>query len=231
MLTVGPLLLLSATVWLCKMVSRLSRALSGQPVRYADYYRSHLAPMVPLFLAVLLAIFWTLFFRVGQYLLWFAFLPFIMLGTSGFPGLRRLPCFSAFFLSAAFVFACAAPAYYYSFSLSPLSMLMSSPLWVLVCVVLLFYNIRSRGTGGSAVGSVFQSICLLLIFVYCLLGLLRDPSYTHGFYLTIAAAVACLQALSRARSRLREDVWYAIGWPLLALPALLGIIVFAPEAW
>ena len=47
----------------------------------------------------------------------------------------------------------------------------------------------------------------------------------RGFYVSLSMAVAALHVLCRLRSRVAEESWSALGWSLMALPALLGMLV------
>jgi hypothetical protein len=47
----------------------------------------------------------------------------------------------------------------------------------------------------------------------------------RGFYVSLSMAVAALHVLWRLRSRVTEDAWSSLGWSLMALPALLGLLV------
>ena len=228
MITTGPLLVLSSTVWLVVMAGRLTKACGGQKMMSADFYRRNLVPLLPLFLAVLGATWWMLFFRVGQYLLYFGLIPFLMLGVSRFPLLYRIPGFSLFFKSAAFAFACAVPTFYYSFYLSPLQMWQSTPLWMLAGLFFLFHV--ERGRAASGMGGV-QVFCLAAVFGFSMFRMIHAPAGVSSWYLILCMAVAGLHMLFRLRTRLSEEAWYALGWPVMTVPALLGIVAFAPEAW
>lgn len=224
MLTVGPLLVLSASIWLVVMLGRIAAGLGGRTAGNAAYYRSHLAPLLPVWVAVLCATLWMLFFRVGQSLLHFGILPLSFLGAARFPLLRRMREYAAWCCACAFVFACAAPAYYYSFSLSPLHVVGSTPLWLLAAVFFLFFSERQRVACAEGARSVLIVICHLLLFVCCVNLAVREPAYMRVFYVSLSMSVAVLHVLSRLRSRLPDVTWYALGWPLLTLPALAGIL-------
>ncbi|MDO5472264.1 MAG: hypothetical protein Q4F35_02905 [Akkermansia sp.] len=231
MLTVEPLLVVCALIWFVVMYGRMSRALKSEQAYESKYYRSHLAPLVPIGLAVVLAAGWILFFHVGKYFIYFLLLPFLPIAMSTAPLLRRCSLFILLFSSMGFVFACAAPAYFYSYSYTPLSMLFSAPLWVMVGMFFLFGAERHKRGDTSMLRSVMKHVCLLSLFLVCCIKLGSSPAYIRGFYITITAALAALHVLSRLRKRLPENVWSAIGWTMMALPALLGILIFAPEEW
>lgn len=234
MLTAGPLLLLTAMVWVVVLFTRVGRGIFPSDAPYAGYYRSRAFPMALMGLASLLASLWMLFFYVGQYLIYFSIVPVILLLLAHLPLLRQSIVFRLFFSAAAFVFACAAPAYFYSFFLSPADMLFNSQLWCLVCLFLLFM-LERRGMGktgklSSQVLSVIVTAGLFALFLLCCYQACA-VSYERGFYVTIAMGAACCHGLRRLRPHLSEDAWYALGWPFMAFPALLGVLLYAPEAW
>ena len=228
-LTIEPLLVLSSLVWLVVMIDRLRGAVSDDGVREAGYYRAHLAAMGVLVAAVAMTTIWMLLFRVGQYMLNFISVPlfFVLLGYV--PLLRKVAGYRVLCASASFVFCCAAPAYYYSFFQVPLRMLLSAPLWLLVGIVHLF--LLERDPSGGAVSGVFRSICLLLLFLFCVRQVAVAPQYMRGMYITLCTAAACLHVYSALRKRLTASDWYAIGWTFMALPALLGLFAIVPGTW
>lgn len=229
MLTAGPLLLLTAMVWVFVLVSRVAGALLNRPGMYRDYYRSRAVPMLLLGLGTLLAAVWMLFFYVGQYLINFAMAPLALMALAYMPGLR-LVC-RLFCAAAAFVFACAAPASFFCFLVSPIQLLFSPRLWYLVCLFLFFNIERHRGYGVSGIPSLLVTACLLALFAACCVFAFKTEGSLQGFYITIAMGVAALQLLRRLRPRLSPDAWFSLGWALMTLPALLGVLIYAPGTW
>ncbi len=226
MLTVGPLLVLVSAVWLVVMLRRLVASARREQVSgEAAYYRSRVVPLLPLWVAVLCAALWMLFFRVGQSLLYFGMLPVCFLALGMFPILGRLRIYVAWCCAAAFVFVCAAPAYYYSFSLTPFHMLDSTPLWLMSAVFGLFFAERWSMGRAEGIPIVLQVLCHLALFVCCVYWAVREPAYMRGFYVSLSMAVAALHVLCRLRPRVAEEAWSSLGWSLMALPALLGLLV------
>ena len=76
---------------------------------------------------------------------------------------------------------------------------------------------------------VVYSVSLIVFFLYCIWYLAESPEYLHSMYLTIAVSIVSLHILGRLRKYMSEEAWYAIGWPMMALPPLLGIFAFAPN--
>ncbi len=231
LLTAGPLLLLAAMVWVFVLVSRVLGSLLNPRHLYAAYYRHCAAPMLLLGVGTLLAASWMLFFYVGQYLINFAMVPLLLVALAYLPGMSQ--ALRLFCSAAAFVFACAAPASFFSFLMSPLQMFFSPQLWCLICLFLLFNIERRRGQGDQASGipSSLVTLGLLALFLSCCFFAWHVEAYQQGFYVTIAMGAAALQLLRRLRSRLPHYAWYAVGWAVMSLPALLGVLIYAPEAW
>ena len=227
MLTIEPMMVLSSLVWLVVMIARLRRALSDEGMRDADYYRSHVAAMGLLIAAVAMTTLWILFFRVGQSMLNFISVPLFFVLLRYVPLLRKVAGYRVFCVSAAFVFCCAAPAYYFSFFQVPLRMLMSTHLWLMEGIVYLFL-LEREPSDGVAYG-VVRSVCLLLLFLFCVRQVVVGPQYMRGMYVTLCTAAACLHVYGKLRKRLEGSSWYALGWTFMALPALLGLTVFVPD--
>lgn len=231
MLTVGPLLVLAAAVWLVVMGGRITAAFLGRNEDGVVIYRRYLMPLVPLWVAVFAATLWLLCYHVGQSLLYYAILPLLFLGAGGCPLLRRMKDYTLLCSALAYAVACAAPAYYYSYSMSPLQVVCSKPVLLLAGVFFLFFAERSRSLPTAGAAAIAQTMCLVALFGVCVYSAANEPLYMRSFYVTLCMAVAVLHGLFRLRSRLPERRWYAFGWGLMALPAVLGSWLFAPEAW
>ena len=137
--------------------------------------------------------------------------------------------------AAAFVFACAVPAYYYGFLYAPMQMIFNSHLWCLVCLFLLFNVERNKPMAGQAgeKAVVWVQAGLLLLFIPCAFMVITSDTgiYDRQFYSTICIAAASLHYLSKWRHKLAESVWCALCWLVMGAPAVLGILLFAPETW
>lgn len=231
MLTVEPLIVICSMIWAAVIYARLQAISRHEENAVGAYYRCHLMPLAPISLAVLLAGLWVLFFHVGQGLLHFLTVPILFVVFSRLLQ-RKFRKIAMLLVSMAFVFMCAAPVYFYSFRFTPLGMLLSTQLWLLIGVFFLFNLERARDNRDKNLAyAVFRTVVLLLIFLICCAKLLTVPSEIRGLYVTICISVACFYELCRLRKQLSDDKWHAISWGLMALPALLSIIVFAPEEW
>ncbi len=229
MITSGPLLLLAASVWLFTIASRLYRAIRTRYGWYLRFYRSHLAPMALLILAVAAASLWMLFFHVGQILILYAYKPFIMMVLAMLPYFNHVEALRGFFLSAAFALACAVPAAFFSVLVSPSDLWGFAPTWYLAILVFLYYLVRTSWhmeEEDARKRGLLVSMGLGLLFFFCLLSANTAPAFERSFCLTIAIAAACLELLVRLRHRLSQDALFALGWLTMALPPLLGIVIF-----
>ncbi len=228
-LTPWPVVGVFAAVWLVLLGVRLIKALAGGDIWNADYYRSHLAAMIVIMLAVILAISWILLCVAGRLILDFATVPFLMFILAFLPLLSRSPQYRAMCLSGALVFTCAIPSHYFAFFVSPLQMLLNTPLWLLIIVFFMFTSLRRQGEDSAERGTVAYSACLMVFFLFSVWRLSESPEFLHSIYLAIAVSIVCLHILARLRKYMSADAWYAIGWPFMAIPPLLGIFTFAPN--
>lgn len=228
-LTPCPVVAVFSAVWLVLLGVRLIKAVAGGDIRNADYYRSHLAAMVVIILAVILAISWILLFVAGRMILDFACVPFVILLMAFVPLLSRSLQYRTICLSAALVFTCAIPSHYFAFFASPLQMVLNTPLWLLIIVFFMFSSMRRQERDSAERGMVAYSVGLMVFFLFCIWYLTESPDFLHSIYLTIAVSIVCLHILGRLRKYMSEDAWYAIGWPMMTLPPLLGIFAFAPN--
>lgn len=235
LLTFGPLLLLFGMVWSYTLSTRVVRALMGKNVPFAEYYRGHVFPMLPVAVGVLLATLWLLFFNVGQYLIAFFIVPLTVILMAHAPLLKYIPYYRELSYAAGFVFSCAVPAYFYGFIYSPLHMVFNSHLWCLICLFLLFNVERYKPTSGKdgERAEIWVQAGILVLFLPCVyMVLASDVSvYDHRFYGTICIAAAFLHFISRMRARVKESVWFAFCWLGMGMPALLGVLLYAPETW
>ncbi len=231
MMTEGPLLLLTSAVWLFTIASRLGNAAVAGRGWYVLFYRSHAAPMTIITLCVLAATLWMLFYYVGQIMLLYALVPAFVLVLGYLPILRRVPGLSGFFQAAAFALACSVPASFFSVIILPVELFFCAPTWYLAVLMFLYY--LERSTWQAEEGDVPRSRRLLvqggliLLFFFCLLSTGTAPFFERTLCETIAIGAACLWILIRLRPRLSKDSLFAIGWLVMALPAILGILIFA----
>ncbi len=229
MITTGPLLLLAAAVWLVNIASRLYRAVRQRKGWYVLYYRSHLAPMVLLVLSVTAAALWMLFFHVGQVLILYTYKPFLLMLLGFLPYFDHAETLRGFFLSTAFALACVVPAAFFSVLMTPGDLWTFAPAWYLAIFMFLYYLVRSSWRleeDEARRRGLLVSVGLVPLFFFCLLSAGSAPVYERTLCLTIAMATACLELLVRLRPRLSQDALFAIGWLAMALPPILGMLIF-----
>lgn len=233
MMTVGPLLLLTASTWIYAMIYRTARALCGVKDEYSWYYLSHVGVIAPIVLCAVLATVWTLLYDVGEHLLSYATLPVIVMLMAEMPLLRRLGEYRHLLRGIALAFGCSIPAFYYSIG-SPLSVVFCGPSFYLGILFYLFFHERNRWATGKTEGAgatVLTTIGMCLLMVAVLASSLSGSFFQQALSITVAIAAGCLQALCRLRFCLSDKVIYALSWPVMVLPPMLGILIFAPEEW
>ncbi len=227
MITSGPLLLLGASVWLFAISARLYRAVVTRQGWYLLFYRSHIALFSLLILCVLAATLWMLFYYVGQILLLYAVAPTLLLAFGR--ALHKIDVLRGFCYATAFALACSVPAGFYSVFVTPLELFLFRPTWYLALLMLLYYLLRSswklEEDAARKLG-IMVSVGLVVLFLCCLFGAWNAPAYERPLYLTLAIAVACLEVLVRLRPHLSHDALFSIGWFSMAVPPLLGILLF-----
>ncbi len=235
MLTFGPLLLLFGLVWSYTLFSRVFRSLEGSMIMHADYYRQHAFPMLLLALCSLAATLWLLFFVVGNVLISFFIIPFIVSIIGRVPFLRKMPYLQELAQAAAYVFACAVPAYYYGFVYTPIGLLYNSHLWCLTCLFFLF-NIERESPVSLSEGeqkAAWVPAGLLVLFIPCAYHAFFGDSggYEQNFYTVLCIGAVALHILSSWRAKCEPSLGFALSWGIMTMPALLGILFFAPETW
>lgn len=233
MITAGPLLLVSVSVWFAVIFFRLSDALKNGQAWQGDFYRSNLAPLVLLLFGVGMATVWMLFFRVGRNVLDYAWLPLLLLLAGRALRRIRLQSVGLLMQSTAFAMFCALPSFYFSFSLSPLHMLTTGPVWYLGILFFLTARERERLRAGRAASqeAVVSTITLLMLLTATLISSVTSPMFERTLCVTVAIGSGCLQGFSRISHLLPHHVALALSWLTMALPAALGIILYAPRSW
>lgn len=234
MMTAGPLLLLTSTVWACTIFSRVGRAISSpKGCWYPEFYRERLAPLLLLAGCVMLAALWMLFFYVGQYLISYALIPVALLLLAFSPPLRSFPQLCLLCKGVAYAFACAIPAFFFSFTIDPLSMLFCEPVWYLGGLFFLFGWERGRWKKDPRPPhpSVLFTSGLGALLLLCLYSSVTAPFFERALCVAVAVGAGCLQALARVSPALSREALFSLGWLIMAFPALLGILIFAPEGW
>lgn len=231
MITAGPMLLVAAASWLLIIQSRLHAACKSDDAWQAGFYRSHMPVLLVLQAAVGFASGWILFFRIGINLVNYTWVP---------AGLYLLSwIFSSFsqmklvFRALAFATACAVPAFYFSFTLTPWHFITTSPVWYLG---VLFYLMarereRERTNDRNTLETVVSTLMLLALLAVSIISGATAPLFERTLCITIAIGAGCLQGFMRLSSYLQPDTRLALGWISMAVPAILGIMLYAPNSW
>ncbi len=229
MVTGGPMLLLVALVWLIAISSRLYSAVRLRRGWYLQFYQKNLAPLLLLMLAVTAATLWMLFFHVGQLFVVYASKPLLFTLVGFIPFVSRVEPARAFFHATAFAWACTVPALFFSVVVAPLELWFFAPTWYLSVSMFLYYLVRSswqmEEDAARRRGFVVR-VGLLLLFASCLFSAQNASELERSLCLTIATGTACLELLVRLRPRLRQDTLFSLGWLAIALPPVLGMLVF-----
>lgn len=233
MITPGPLLLVMGGVWCMVMLQRLSDAIYRQNAWQAEFYRGHMPLILALVFAVGMATLWMSFFHVGQNIFIYAALPALLQGcTRILPG-DGLSQVRLLLQATAFAMFCAIPAFYFSFTMDPLHMLTTGPVWYLG---MLFYLMarerqRLRNQDNASQSVVVTTITLILLLAATLISSTTAPMFERTLCITIAIGAGCLQGFARLSHLLPANVALALSWLTMALPAVLGIVLYAPHSW
>ncbi len=125
-------------------------------------------------------------------------------------------------LGIAFVCFVSFPALFYSFTVNPVRQCLSLPFGVSMVVFGAFLLMRriqyqQLGVGVTVGGSLLAMLCIVQLLTY-------DES---GYRISaaccpvIAGVTGAVWLLMLLRGRIREQLWYILGWPLMALPAFV----------
>lgn len=125
-------------------------------------------------------------------------------------------------LGVALMWACLQPGLFYSFSVHPYSFCLRLPFWFAVFAFALFFRLRRSL---QPPGIAMQVLCSLVAMAALveLLDRASEDGRIAAFCPVYAGAVVCVWLLMILRGRVSEGAWYAIGWPLMALPPLLAL--------
>lgn len=233
----GPLILLGVAAWMTALVRRLSAAASGKGW-YVRYYRSHIALLMVVTLCVTLAALWMLFFYVGQSMIGdlgrvaFPMLLVVLLPILSRIGLSKsaIALMRDLIIGIVYASACIVPTEYMCMGTIRIS---TAPVWYFSILIGLFFMMRRGWRDGGLEGSVSVIITLglLLLMLAALATSISAPFYERSFCVMVAMGCACLQMLMRLRGTISTDAFFSIGWAVMALPPLLGIVMFTPECW
>lgn len=233
MITAGPLLLVAGGVWCMVMLQRLYAAIVQQNGWQATFYRGHLPVILVLLFAVGMATLWMSFFYVGQNIFHYALLPGFMFILSCMMQHQRLAQVRLLLQAIAFAMFCSIPAFYFSFTLSPLHMLTTGPVWYLGILFFLMARERARlrNQKSESQEMVVTTLTLILLLGATLISSVTAPMFERTLCVTIAIGAGCLQGFARISHLLPGNQALALSWLTMALPALLGIILYAPHSW
>lgn len=233
MITAGPMLLVAAGTWCVVMSSRLVAALKSPAAWQASFYRSHLALLLVLLFGVGMATLWMLFFQVGRGVLLYAMAPAALLMLSRLCRAKMLGQTRELLRSLAFAMFCALPAFYFSFTLTPVHMVTTAPVWYMGLLFYLWARERAtlREPHRYAESTLFNTIALIVLLASTLIASVTAPMFERTLCITIAIGTGCLQGYSRLIPLLPHPVALALSWLTMALPAILGIILYAPSGW
>lgn len=234
MITAGPLLLVAGGVWCMVMLMRLQTAITRSDSWHADFYRGHLPLILIMLVAVGMATLWMMFFYVGRNIFTYALFPCSMFLAS------RLMTSNAWFKevkllmqATSFAMFCAIPAFYFSFTLNPFHMLTIGPVWYLGILFYLMARERERIRSGerNAQSVIVTTLTLTLLLAVTLISSVTAPMFERTLCITIAVGAGCLQGFARMTNLLPGNVALALSWLAMALPAVLGIMLYAPHSW
>ena len=233
MVSVGPMLLVAAGTWCWVMGCRLGAAIKSPTAWQADFYRSHIVLLMVLLFSVCMATLWMLFFEVGRHVLDYALIPALFLFLGHWCKASILRQTGVLLRSIAFAMFCALPAFYFSFSLSPLHMVTTAPVWYMGILFFLWEREREslRNQASDTRTDLFNVGALIVLLVSTLIACVTSPMFERTLCITIAIGAGCLQGFARIAQLLPAPLALAISWFTMALPALLGIILYAPECW
>ena len=233
MVTEGPMLLVAAGVWCWVMGGRLAAAIKSPTAWQAAFYRSHMVLVILLLFSVGMAALWMLFFEVGRHVLDYAIIPGLILFLAQLCRGSALQQTGNLLRSIAFAMFCALPAFYFSFSLSPLHMVTTAPVWYLGMLFFLWEREREtlRTQAADARTNLFNVGALIALLAAALISSVTAPMFERTLCITIAIGAGCLQGFARLTPFLPQPSALAISWFTMALPALLGILLYAPQGW
>ena len=227
LLSDATLVIVCAAVWICKMMTLHSGNPGEQTALHPEYYkhRGRALLFILLSLVAMVTIIWQIFWEVGRGFIVFIFPALLMLLLLKLLKRMRLTIATYAALGAAFVLGCVAPAAYYSFTTPALGLFSDKALWALVGAMMLFlYNRRPEAPAQTSP----QHIGILLaVLVYTLYLNHSAPPVQQPLCTTVIITLGFIHLLSHLRSRLSFDAWSALGWPMVTLPAIIGIIQLA----
>ena len=219
------LFIVCGAVWICRVMTISAHSEDAQLARYNEYYKRWGIVIILLALGVIASIIWMMFYYVGQGFMVHIYIPMLMAGIYRLLKRTRMAIAASIALGAAFIFACEAPAGYYSISYTFIKQLSDKPFWALAGAMMLFFYDRRPDTSAQTTP---QHIGILIaVAAYSLYHYHSAPPVQQDMYTIAIIALGSIHLLSRLRSRLSFDAWNALSWPMVALPALIGLIQLA----
>ncbi len=233
MITAAPMLLVAAGVWCAVIVVRLRNAWASPTAWQAGFYRRNMALLLVLLLSVGMAALWILLFQVGRSILGYLPFPVCFYYTGLLCRSAHLKQLRLLLHALAFAMVCTLPAFYFSFSLSPLDIFTTGPVWYMGILFYLMARERERLRNNSqdAAEAVVNTVGLIMLLVVCLLSSVTAPMFERTLCITLAIGAGCLQGFTRISSQLSQNQALALSWLSMALPAVLGTIIYAPHGW
>lgn len=226
LMTPAPMVLMVAAVWVAVLSHRLFVAFKGEGGWQESFYERYSALLLAFLLGGTLALLWMAFFFVERYFLSFTVFPVVLLLLGCMPLPGRFRTWRGLFLSLSFAFSCAVPASFYCFTMLPLEMAFVSPMWYMGFLFFLFYLSRREWRSKEKENSFVITVGLCALLTLCLLSARTESLFEANLCYMVATGAACLQLLRHAVPRLGGDAVLAISWLVLALPAVLGKLVY-----
>ena len=90
----------------------------------------------------------------------------------------------------------------------------------------LFFAERLQDEESGKVGPGLKSVLVIAALMGCLYAELQLPTLLPGIYMTAATSLCAVWLYIMLRPRLSAKIWFAIGWPLMALPTLPWVAMY-----
>ncbi len=235
-ITWEPMLLMCCSAWCYTLWTRVLRLGTAEgDKRKRLYYEAFKCVLLLLMLSALGCTYWLLFFCVGRCYILYITISILFVLMASVPGLKKFPYYRQFFLSAALVFTCATPAYYFSFPYSFLRMLSSLYLWEVICLFWVFNVVRVhlKEVNSTEYRNIRAQVILIGVYVFSFLSCLSHAVTDYDFRFS---SIICLTSIilyvciSLMRKFARLSLCFESRFAVL-LPALIGLLLYAPQIW